>query len=294
MSLSNPGMKFTISDATGTSGMPLCMDPVAQNYQTGINGCKYAQVPAGDTAITTSTTFSLYASAIPQPTPDFYFLNFTSDMMIGASTANPQKTQDLGSSFLFNLTMENCAVTTEKGRQTSSGIQIYYGDYVQLSVMSGTTRYYFSPDYQGHGKNAFTTSPGNCGKDIQTFQILKVGSGNDISVSNNSPVLLNDVLALVAVGPGNPKYTTIVAAPHGVGGNPPGTGAGLLGSQAALPQHGTDTEKKTLPLSAVEFATEYKKHNPPPINLFDIIGWIIVAITVIVLILYILKRMKKI
>ena len=286
------GAQFTISDTSGTSPGTTCQDPVAQNYGSGTStSCIYATQTG--TGVTTSTQFTLFANKQTQPKPNFIFLNWEGANNTIASggvsitmTASNQK-------YLFTLSMVNCPFT---GTAKRAGGQIYYGDYVQLTVAGPSGPEYFNPTqggFFGGGSNGFSTDAGNCtSSSYQTLQILNVGSDGPLSTANNAAVDMYDEIALVSIssgsgsgsGGGGATGWVIQALPNNTAGL---TGPGL---NFLLPQHGNET--KMLPMSADDLMTEYKM-NVSEDSVLDIVGWILIAIVVILLGMYFLKRMKK-
>jgi hypothetical protein len=282
------GAQFTINDTDGTSPNTTCQDPVAQNYGSGTStSCSYA-TPTG-TGVTTSTQFTLFANKQKQPVPNFIFLNWEgAKNTISSGGVSLPMSKTTNQKYLFSLSMVNCPFTNTAKR---AGGQIYYGDYVQLTVAGTSGPEYFYPQFGG--LNGFSTDAGNCtSSSYQTFQILKVGSDGSLSTANNAAVDMYDEIALVSVssgsgtgsGGGGATGWVIQALPNNTAGL---TGQGL---NFLMPQHGKDT--KMLPMSADDLMMEYKM-NVTDNSILNIIGWIIIAIVIVLLGMYFLKRMKK-
>ncbi len=281
------GAQFTINGTDGTSPGTTCQDPVAQNHGSGTStSCIYA-TPTG-TGVTTSTQFTLFANKQVQPKPNFIFLNWEGANNTIASggvsipmTASNQK-------YLFTLSMVNCPFT---GTAKRAGGQIYYGDYVQLTVAGPSGPEYFNPRFGG--SNGFSADAGNCASSsYQTLQILNVGSDGSLSTANNAAVDMYDEIALVSIssgsgsgsGGGGSTGWVIQALPNNTAGL---TGKGL---NFLIPQHGKET--KMLPMSADDLMTEYKM-NVTDNSVINVISWIIIAIVIVLLGMYFLKRMKR-
>ena len=164
------GAHFTLSDSDGTNPGTTCQDPVAQNYHSGTStSCQYA-TPTG-TGLTTSTNFTLYANKQTQPKPNFLFLNWEgANNTISSGGMSLPMSSPSNAKYLFSLSMVNCPFTSSKKR---AGGQIYYGDYVQLTVAGDSGAEYFNPWFGG--SNGFSTDPGDCtSSSYQTFQILMI------------------------------------------------------------------------------------------------------------------------
>jgi len=284
------GAQFTISDTSGTNPGTVCQDPVAQNYGSGTStDCNYA-TPTG-TGVTTSTQFTLFANKQKQPAPNFIFLNWEgANNSIASGAMSLPMSKPSNAKYLFSLSMVNCPFSKTAKR---AGGQIYYGDYVQLTVAGPSGPEYFNPQFGG--LNGFSTDAGDCtSSSYQTFQILKVGSDGSLSVAKNAAVDMYDEIALVSVsstsgtgsGGGGATGWVIQALPNNTAGL---TGPGL---NFLVPQNKNAKETKMMPMTADDLMMEYK-NNVTEVNALDIIGWILIAIVVVLLGMYFLKRMKK-
>lgn len=267
-----------MSIGSESSSNGTCKDPVAQNYK-GKGLCKYTS--AGKNGITTSTTFTLYANRSKTPKSKHLFLSwafFSSSVGAGLTSGAPTTPITNNKNFLFSLSMINCPFTNTKQRQ---GGQIYYGDYVQLTVQGEYGPLYFNPTY-GNTDNPFTNAPGDCTTNsFQTLQILKVDSNGNLSVSNNDPVLMGDEIALVAVSSGvlnQPdggqkgwviQVTTASNGEHSA--NLTGPGMNFL-----LPQHSNKEHKYDLRLDSTSFGKEFK-------TVTDDTGWGYIIFTIFIL-----------
>lgn len=244
------------SSSTGT-----CKDPVAQNYK-GKGLCKYPS--AGKNGITTSTPFTLYANRLQQPKPKYLFLSMVQGAKAAEDLSSNTTTVPItnNADFIFNFSMLNCPWTNTARRQ---GGQIYYGDYVQLTIQTsdfGTL--YFNPTY-GNTDNPFSSAPGDCTTNsFQTLQVLKVDSNGNLSVSNNDPVLMGDEIALVAVSSGvlnqpdggQKGWVIQVTTASGGGYTANLTGPGM---NFLLPQNANTEHKLDLKLDYKAFGKEFKK-----------------------------------
>jgi len=271
---------FTLSDQTGSSPSVVCQDPVAQNYQKG-PGSTCIYTPSTSTNnVTTTTKFTLYANKMTQPSPKFMFLSWGDQLSSGATAIATDTSTPLDSKFIFSFAMKNCPFTNLPERV---GGQIYYGDYVQLAVAGRQPTEYFSP-INHYGSNGFNTDPGNCTPgDQRTFQILKIDPTSGIpTTAKNDPVMFFDEIALVQAG-GPVKGWTINIGKSNT--------AGLVQGNWVQPQNWSET--KMLPMTMDDLIIEYKKGNGSDDHFTDVLGWIIIAIVLVLLGLYFLKLMNK-
>jgi len=282
------GAQFTLSAPDGTSPGITCQDPVAQNYGSGTStSCQYA-TPTG-TAVTTSTKFTLFANKQTQPKPNFIFLNWEgANNTIASGAMSLPMSKPSNAKYLFSLSMVNCPFTNTGKRV---GGQIYYGDYVQLTVAGSSGPEHFNPQFGG--LNGFSTDAGDCTKSsYQTFQILKVGSDGSLSTAKNAAVSMHDDISLVSVSSGSTSGSgatgwVLQALTNKTAGL---TGPGL---NFLLPQNAKDTkDTKMLPMTADDLMMEYKM-NVTDGSILNTIGWTILAIVLILLGMYFVKRMKK-
>jgi hypothetical protein len=277
---------FKIADKTGTK-VTSCKDPMAQNYNSacahGTTCCTYATCTAN--CLTTGTQFTLFPSE-DQPTGSAYlFLNWAGPKTSAGEHTLAAGTQTIpiqgGAQYLFSFSMEKCPFTLQRaGGQSGTPVQIYYGDYVQLTVTdTAGDLLYFNP--KAGGDNAFTSSPGDCtAATYQTFQIVKVDTTDKtFGVAKNAAVSMYDTIALIAVsnqgGSAQGQVIQIGANKTSAGVTTKGCGS----SCGVQNQHGAET--KRMPLSHIDFAREYKKTKPD--DCMSTIGWVLLTILILIL-----------